>query len=610
MAKNFYGALDLTGGVDGDLDYIDGAGLADGDGAFVITSTYAYMYVLDATSGAAESVPAIIAPDTNPGTKRWILVSLSLAGLVLLDGGTIGQAAGPLITFDDSNNYLEISGCKVGIGTPTPNAPLEVKGAKPAGNIGGHQSGMLHVTGDGVAEFSNSVITGHSAYGGNTQLWYLGSTSSSNDAIGFINRQNAAIEFHTNNALRVSITNTGLIIPDDGYIGSLSDTDAIQIAADGKVTLTQPIAGVSPVADADLVTKEYADALIGTFKTFFISDTASGVGALEYAYPHETGEVESTIVTSGMATADDQFVNGWITEAGEPGTTTIHAGVMEFHFHAKKGAANHKTTQLYFVLSSVDADGSTNKTTLATSAVSAALTDTEQIFRLHGAVSVDTEIAATTRLILDVYANVGAGSTNSVVTLYMEGTKDSYWTAKVDGGIWQSQSDVLDDLATTATTGAELTELADGSTTTLHAHSGVGNAIIGDATPGRVMRFARLLIQNGTNANTLKCNLLAAWNGNTISVTDNIAKNATTGDWGLDINGKNLQIKASGLTGNAVAVIASFRNNASGTVLQIDTTVVGNDINIRLVPGSGELDMTVLVDVGAMSFNLMYITDA
>ena len=315
------------------MDYIDGAGLADGDGALVITTTHTYTYVLDDDSGAAESVPDVIEPDTNAGTKRWVLKA--------------------------SNNQ------------------------------------------------------------------------------------------------RI-------------------DTAAAPIFAGG--TFTAPVAGVDPVAGPDLVTKEYADALMGTFKTFFLSDTASGVGALEYAYSHETGEVESTIVTAGLATADDQLINGWITEALEPGTTTIHAGVMEFHFHAKKGASNQKTTQLYFVLSSVDADGTSNKTTIATSEVGEELTDTETGYHLHGVVSVDTSIAADARLILDVYANVGSGSQNSVVTIYMEGTKDSYWTARVDGGIWQTQSDVLDDLATTDATGAELTELTDSSETTLHSHAGGAGA--------------------------------------------------------------------------------------------------------------------------------------
>jgi len=49
-----------------------------------------------------------------------------VGGIVVDDGGTIGQATGPLLTFDDTNNFLEIMGCNVGLGTPTPNAYLHI----------------------------------------------------------------------------------------------------------------------------------------------------------------------------------------------------------------------------------------------------------------------------------------------------------------------------------------------------------------------------------------------------------------------------------------------------------------------------------------------------
>ena len=77
-------ALDaLIGGTAGALDKIDGATggegggpLLDGDGALVLTSTAIYFYRLNATSGEAEASPGIIAPDTNAGTKRWILKNI------------------------------------------------------------------------------------------------------------------------------------------------------------------------------------------------------------------------------------------------------------------------------------------------------------------------------------------------------------------------------------------------------------------------------------------------------------------------------------------------------------------------------------------------------
>ena len=57
------------------------------------------------------------------GTSPTITTSL-----IMSDGATIGQAAGPLVAFDDTNNYLEITGCSVGIGTTAPGYPLDVVG--------------------------------------------------------------------------------------------------------------------------------------------------------------------------------------------------------------------------------------------------------------------------------------------------------------------------------------------------------------------------------------------------------------------------------------------------------------------------------------------------
>lgn len=71
--SNFYGAIALTGGGTGALDKIDGAGLSDLDGAFVVVNGILYPYFLDVDSGEAENVPFVIAPDSNPGDKRWVL---------------------------------------------------------------------------------------------------------------------------------------------------------------------------------------------------------------------------------------------------------------------------------------------------------------------------------------------------------------------------------------------------------------------------------------------------------------------------------------------------------------------------------------------------------
>ena len=49
-----------------------------------------------------------------------------VANLIIPDGGTIGQAAGPLLAFDNTNNFLGITGCKIGAGTATPDVLLHI----------------------------------------------------------------------------------------------------------------------------------------------------------------------------------------------------------------------------------------------------------------------------------------------------------------------------------------------------------------------------------------------------------------------------------------------------------------------------------------------------
>ena len=114
----------------------------------------------------------------------------------------------------------------VGIGTATPVGPLEIVAAAPAGNIGGFASGMLHVRGAGSALYSNSVITGHNSFGGNTQLWYLGSGSFSNDDVAFINRQNANLVLSTNNIGRMTIDAGGNV-----GIGTDAPTSKVEVVS-------------------------------------------------------------------------------------------------------------------------------------------------------------------------------------------------------------------------------------------------------------------------------------------------------------------------------------------------------------------------------------------
>ena len=82
----------------------------------------------------------------------------SNGNIIMSDGATIGQTAGPLMAFDDTNNYLEITGASVGIGTTAPAQLLNLYAAGPAkirisadsDNVTETDFGQIEITQDGV----------------------------------------------------------------------------------------------------------------------------------------------------------------------------------------------------------------------------------------------------------------------------------------------------------------------------------------------------------------------------------------------------------------------------------------------------------------------------
>jgi hypothetical protein len=93
-----YKKLALTGGGATALDGIDGAALVGNELAFVTVSGIIYHYILDASSGAAESSPGIISPDTNAGDKRWILQDAVPAAQSTGTGNVVRATSPTLVT--------------------------------------------------------------------------------------------------------------------------------------------------------------------------------------------------------------------------------------------------------------------------------------------------------------------------------------------------------------------------------------------------------------------------------------------------------------------------------------------------------------------------------
>ncbi|KKN73144.1 hypothetical protein LCGC14_0404530, partial [marine sediment metagenome] len=90
----------------------------------------------------------------------------TFAGLIVADGGTIGQAAGPLLTFDDTNDFLEITGCKVGLGISVPLASMHIVGTAATGAAAPGVEAVLIVDSTDTTYINLRVGTGDNTEGG------------------------------------------------------------------------------------------------------------------------------------------------------------------------------------------------------------------------------------------------------------------------------------------------------------------------------------------------------------------------------------------------------------------------------------------------------------
>jgi hypothetical protein len=119
MANSIVACTGLTGGGTGDLNVIDGNRVVDGAMALVINPSGLYSYRLNATSGAAESVPHIISPLTNAGNKRWELQAILPLAVIAdyidfrseYDNGTVSSDT--TIDWSNGNNQVVTLGADI-----------------------------------------------------------------------------------------------------------------------------------------------------------------------------------------------------------------------------------------------------------------------------------------------------------------------------------------------------------------------------------------------------------------------------------------------------------------------------------------------------------------
>ena len=155
---------------------------------------------------------------------------------------------------------------------------------------------------------------------------------------------------------------------------------------------------------------------------YYLSDTASGVGAYDYMYAQATGEAQSTAAAS--ITGAGILIKGFITETAEPTFTTLSAGLGSLHIHAAKTAGT-KGAIIYGELWSRTHPGGV-ETLVATTESSTLLTASSTPYDLHWNILSDVTINSTDRLVYKIYGTQSGSGTTPTVTIYMEGTANSH----------------------------------------------------------------------------------------------------------------------------------------------------------------------------------------
>ena len=141
--------------------------------------------------------------------------------------------------------------------------------------------------------------------------------------------------------------------------------------------------------------------------------------------------------------------------------------------------------------------------------------------------------------------------------------------------------------------------------------AGTANAIIGDSTPGRVLRRIRLEVKDGTNPNTLKFQVYNLWNGENNGPTDNVSKDSTVGSFYFGVGGIAMNFAPSDSCVAVVSCVLGFNSSASDLVIEGYESANGIGIVWHYSTGGSICDMaTILSGSSTLKIYITYLTDA
>jgi len=152
---------------------------------------------------------------------------------------------------------------------------------------------------------------------------------------------------------------------------------------------------------------------------------------------------------------------------------------------------------------------------------------------------------------------------------------------------------------------------------TVHAGSVISNsnyALEGYSTGRNVLRVIKYKFEDATDANKVKITATSLFNGDAVSVVDNISTGAVT-NYNFQASFGELRVGYANFTGNVVGIIScETLRNTTGTdmMVQVNNSSANSRIEVyfRNRTSGAELNMEDLVDSGYLEVSLAYITSS
>lgn len=147
-------------------------------------------------------------------------------------------------------------------------------------------------------------------------------------------------------------------------------------------------------------------------------------------------------------------------------------------------------------------------------------------------------------------------------------------------------------------------------TTGLIGH--IVRAILGDATQGRQLRAGRIIVKDGTDANTLNVTYQDNWNSSDVAELDNLGRGDENNNWDYDAAGKILDFHTIPQGGFCQWVVGTLYRNYSTTFRVPAIYEAGNRVRMALPenPGATLEIWEDIVDTGRIIMDFVYITAA